>query len=205
MIKQYSLKLLEQAINHGLSLDESINEKLVSLSGKIIELIISPLDVNFFIIFTNTGLTLQETVNTPADTIIHSSPLGLIRLSLLPVSKARSLFNDQVQLSGDIELGEQAKRLFNELDIDWEGHLARFTGDVVAYQLGSWVRQGLAFQDQLKRSVQRNITEYVQEELRIVPGREETDDFFHDVDRLTLDVERLEAQVKLLADRHEII
>lgn len=204
MIKKYSLKILEKAINQALSLDELIVTKLSPLAGKTIEIIIAPLDVNFFIAFTETQLELHEEIVNAPDTIIHSSPLGLIRLSLLPTSKARSLFNDKVRLSGNLELGEQAKRLFNELDIDWEGHLARFTGDVVAFQLGSWVRQGIEFQSNLKNSVQRNITEYVQEELRIFPGREETNNFFHDIDQLVLDVERLDARINLLLDTHEI-
>ncbi|MCK1850929.1 YihY/virulence factor BrkB family protein, partial [Legionella pneumophila] len=34
-----------------------------------------------------------------------------------------------------------------EIDIDWEGHLAHFTGDVVAHQIGSFVRKGLEFKN----------------------------------------------------------
>ena len=44
-------------------------------------------------------------------------------------------------MTGDVELGQQVKTLFDEIDIDWEGHLARFTGDVVAFQVGSLFRQ----------------------------------------------------------------
>lgn len=198
MIKKYSLLALQKAINHALALDESTPPKIAALHGKIIEIIITPLGVNFFISFEDNELKLLDESSRKADTIIHSNPIGLIRLSFLPPSKARSLFNDKIHLLGDVELGQDVKKLFDELDIDWEGHLAHFTGDVVAHQLGSLFRQGVAFKSQFGSSMRHNVTEYLQEELRMFPPGEELADFFADIDRLALDVERLDAQIQLL-------
>lgn len=198
MIKKYSLTLLQKAINHALALDESMPTKMAALDGRVLEIIISPLNVNFFIRFTQNELCLCADNEGLADTVIRSSPLGLIRLSLLPASKTRSLFNDDVKISGNVELGQNVKKLFDDLDIDWEGHLARFTGDVVAYQLGSFVRQGFDFKRQLSSSMRHNLTEYLQEELRAFPPREEINDFYKDVDALSLSVERLAAHVDQL-------
>ncbi|WP_028388855.1 ubiquinone biosynthesis accessory factor UbiJ [Legionella fairfieldensis] len=204
MIKKYSLKALQKAINHALSLDESMPSKLATLDGKVLEIIIAPLNVNFYILFEQQKLKLLDEYNDHPDTIIHSNPLGLIRLSLLPSSRARSLFNDKIRLSGDVELGQQVKKLFDELDIDWEGHLAHFTGDMVAHQLGSLFRQGLAFKRQLSHSMRHNLSDYLHEELRVFPPREEIDDFFNDVDQITLDVERLQAHINQLLVDYEI-
>ena len=204
MIKKYSLMALQKAINQALSLDDSSHEKIKSMHGKVLEIIISPLNVHFFIRFMHDELQLLPHHNESPDTIIHSSPLGLIRLSILPASKVRSLFNDTIKISGDVALGQDVKRLFDELDIDWEGHLAHFTGDVVAHQIGSFVRQGLAFKQRVSTSLTQNLTAYVQEEQRIFPPREEINDFFNDVDDLSLRVERLAAHINQLLARHEI-
>jgi ubiquinone biosynthesis accessory factor UbiJ len=204
MIKKYSLLALQKAINHALALDENTPTKIAALHGKIIEIIIAPLDVNFYIAFKEQQLQLLDSCAEKPDAIIRSNPIGLIRLSLLPASKVRSLFNDKIHLSGDIELGQSIKALFDELDIDWEGHLAHFTGDVVAYQIGSLFRQGVAFQQHLGTAIQHNLTEYLQEEQRLFPPREEVEDFFNDVYQLSLDVERLQAQIGLLVASHEI-
>lgn len=203
MIKKYSLKALQKAINHALALDETMAAKIAALHGKVLEVIVTPLGVNFFICFEEQQLQLLDNYEGQPDTIIHSSPLGLIRLSFLPASKARSLFNDKIRLSGDIELGQQVKKLFDELDIDWEGHLAHFTGDVVAHQLGSLVRNGLAFTKQISDSMRHNFSDYLHEELRVFPSREEIEDYFGDIDKLSLDVERLQAQVNQLTANHE--
>ncbi|KTD18596.1 Protein YigP [Legionella lansingensis] len=203
MIKKYSLKALQKAINHALNLDEETPAKIAALDGKVLEVIITPLWVNFFIHFDQGELKLLADYEGHPDTIIHSSPIGLIRLSFLPASKARSLFNDKIRLSGDVELGQQVKKLFDELDIDWEGHLAHFTGDVVAHQIGSIFRQGLAFKKQFTESMRHNLSDYLHEELGIFPVREEVDDFFNDIDKLSLDVERLQVHVNLLTSKHE--
>lgn len=198
MLKKYSLKTLQLAINTALALDEHMPEKITQLDGKVLKLVIMPLHVHFFIRFAATQMQLLDDYEGIPDTVIHSSPIGLIRLSLLPSSQARSLFNDKIRMSGDIELGQKVKQLFDNMDIDWEGHLAQFTGDVVAHQIGSFVRQGIHFKKQLSNSMQHNVTEYLQEELRLLPSKAELEDFFHDVDELSLATERLQAHINQL-------
>lgn len=193
MIKKYSLIALEKAINHALSLDEAMPEKIKALHGRVLEIIISPLNIVFFIQFDHCLLKLLPVYDGKPDTVIHSSPLGLIRLSLLPASKVRSLFNDKIKISGDVALGQQVKALFDDLDIDWEGHLAHFTGDVAAHQIGSLVREGQAMAKRLSSSFRRHVSEYVQEEKRLSPSSEEIHDFLNDVDDLSLRADRLQA------------
>ncbi|WP_454781449.1 ubiquinone biosynthesis accessory factor UbiJ [Legionella sp. WA2022007384] len=204
MLKKYSLKALQIAINKAAKLDEQMPAKLKALDNKTLEIIISPLNVNFFIHFKDGEIVLLDCYDSEADTVIHSNPLGLIRLSLLPASKARSLFNDKIRMTGDTELGQHVKKLFDEMDIDWEGHLAHFTGDVVAHQIGSFVRKGMAFKKKVDDSFHQNVTEYLQEELRVMPTKYELEDFFVEVDELSLSVERLQAHVNQLISRYEI-
>ena len=196
MLKEYSLKLLQKAMNAALCLDEDMPTRLRALEGRCIEMVVHPLQVRFFISFKAGKVQLSE--HGVADTVIQSTPLGLIRLSCLPASKARSLFNDQIRISGDLELGQQVKRIFDEMDIDWEGHLARFTGDVVAYQLGSFVRETKRVKARVTDSLCANVSEYLQEELLVTPSRQELTDFYSDVDALSLQVERLQARLKQL-------
>ncbi|HAT1923878.1 TPA: SCP2 domain-containing protein [Legionella pneumophila] len=203
MLKEYSLKALQTAINTAMKLDELMPQKLQKLDGKTLEMVITPLNVNFYIRFKEGEMQLLHRIDGRPDTIIHSNPMGLIRLSLLPASKARSLFNDKIRISGDIELGQHIKKLFDEIDIDWEGHLAHFTGDVVAHQIGSFVRKGLEFKNQFNTSMQQNITEFLQEELRIFPSRNELEDFFAEVDELVLSVDRLQAHINNLMSDDE--
>lgn len=47
MLKKYSLKALQIAINQAAKLDENMPAKLRALDNKSLEMIISPLNVNF--------------------------------------------------------------------------------------------------------------------------------------------------------------
>jgi ubiquinone biosynthesis protein UbiJ len=195
MIKKYSFLVLQKAINKALTLDDTMHHKLVSLDGKVLEIIVMPINVHFFIRFAEGAVYLMDKSEGLADATLQSHPLGFLKLSLLPSTKVRALFNDSVTITGDVELGQRVKAIVDGLDIDWEGHLARLTGDVVAYKLGSLVRRSFAFQQQCSESLQQNITEFLQEEVRLFPPRDELEDFFKDIDDISLRVERLEARM----------
>jgi len=206
MIKTYSLKALQKALNYGLSLDPDWPEKSKPLTGKQLKLVIQPLGLSFYILFESDGnIVLLANSDEPSEAIIYSSPIGLIRLSLLPVSKARSLFNDRIKIEGDVAFGQQVKVLFDQLDIDWEGHLAEFTGDVIAHQVGSFVRKGRSFGEQLHQSFRQNVDDYLHEETDWFPPVEEVEDFYKDIDTLVMDVDRLQAKFeRLKGNQHEV-
>jgi ubiquinone biosynthesis protein UbiJ len=206
MIRTYSLSFLQKALNHALALDPNLTNKMQSLNGKILEIIIKPLNVKFFITFLTNSLKLHSDYNHIADATIISSPVGLIKLSLLPSSKVRSLFNDQVKIVGDVEFGQQVKKLFDELELDWEGHLAYFTGDVVAHQFGSLVRKGFSLKRKMSKIVEQQVSDALHGEWRIFPSTTAITEFFNEIDALVLRVERLEIRIKqlLMRDPHEI-
>lgn len=203
MIKKYSFRALQKAINFALSLDEDTCNKLKNFAGKVIKIHIIPLDVNFYLTFSETEISLLPMYDGYVDTTIASNPMGLIKLSLLPASKVRSLFNDKVKITGNVILGQKVKELFDELNIDWESHLAYFTGDVIAYQIGSLFKRGKMFAAELSSSLLQNATDFMQEELRILPPAEAVKDFAMDVDHLVQEVDRLEAKLNYLLKTYE--
>jgi ubiquinone biosynthesis protein UbiJ len=203
MLKQYSLKALQIALNTAISLNDSATEILPNIEGKVLEVVINPLNAHFFMQFQHNELQLLEHYEGEPDATIYSNPIGLIRLSFLPASKARSLFNDKVRIVGDVELGQTVKALFDYMEIDWEGHLAHFTGDVVAHHMGSLLRKGVAFQQQFRSSMQHNMSEYLHEELQVFPSKNELNEFYNDVDELSLALERLHANINFLLQTYE--
>ena len=106
------------------------------------------------------------------------------------------MLSGEIEITGDVRLGREFKKLLNEIDIDWEEHLAGIVGDVAANQfmqltkkLGNWSR-GAA------NSIAADLSEYLQEESRDVVSGAEMEMFYHDVDILRNDVDRLEARLE---------
>jgi ubiquinone biosynthesis accessory factor UbiJ len=203
MLKEFSLQALQFAINQAIGLDENTVERLKSLDNKVIEMVILPLHVHFYMCFEHGKIILRPSYNQTPDTIIHSSPIGLIRLSFLPSSKMRSLFNDNIQIAGDIHLGQQLKEIFDQIEIDWEGHLAHFTGDVVAHHIGKVVKKGRDLQKRYAQSLQNNAKEYVLYEMNLTPTTQELQAFYQNVDDIRLRTERLIAHVNFLMAENE--
>jgi ubiquinone biosynthesis protein UbiJ len=196
------LLLLQNALNKALQLDASLSTKLQPLQGKRVQLIITPLNLTFFIEFTAMGIQLSTDSLHAADTVIRSSPIHLLRMSVTPAAQIRALLNDDLQIEGNLELGLEIKRLLSNLDLDWEGELAQLTGDVVAHQIGRWVRGGIQRAQDIQTSLGTQCSEYLHEEARLFPPIEEVNDFFADIDELSLHVERLEAQLNYYRARH---
>jgi len=203
MLQTISLTTLQFAINKALSLDFSSKEKIIQLEGKYIELVISPLNVHFYIGFSQGEILLLKNIDQNPDTVIHTSPLGLIRLSFLPASKMRSLFNDNIKISGDILIGQQIKELFDNINVDWEGHLAHFTGDVAAFHIGKVVKKGMQFKKKCLQQLQDNSKEFLLYELKLIANQNELEDFYQSVDETRLRVERLNAHINYLMAKNE--
>ena len=88
-----------------------------------------------------------------------------------------------------------------DVDIDWEEHLSRLVGDVVAHEVGGAARAARAFGRRAGRTAEQNLREYLQEEARLLPTRYELKELLDAVDVLRDDVERLAARVERLRRR----
>jgi ubiquinone biosynthesis protein UbiJ len=203
MIKSISLQALQFAINQAIQLDKEMREKLYPFDHKVIEMVISPLGVCFYLRFFQGVIYLNKEPSKTPDTIIHTSPLGLIRLSFLPSSQMRSLFNDNIRITGDLELGQSLKKIFDGMDIDWEGHLAHFTGDDSAYHIGKVLRKGLRFQEKCVENLRQSTQAYLIHEVHMTPSKQELNEFCEDVDELRLRAERLLAHAHYLQAKHD--
>ena len=193
---------LEAAINRYLSLDPDVRPRLARLEGRIIALDLRGLDLKIFLRINGDGITILNASEQAPDTVLHGSPLGMARLGL-GSSKTGALFSGEVEIEGDIDTGQDFKALLDKLDIDWEEQLSRLTGDVIAHQAGNAARKTGNWLRHVRTTLEQDLSEYLQEELRVVPTRIEIENFVADVDRLGMDVGRIEARTNRLLSAGE--
>jgi ubiquinone biosynthesis protein UbiJ len=194
---------LEALINRYLRLDPAIGPRLATLSGRCIAVELSGLDTTLYVFPDEHGIQLREHVERLPDTVLRGTPLGMVRLGV-GGNTEKTLFSRDVLIEGDVETGQAFKAILDELDIDWEEQLSRLTGDVVAHHLGNVARRGRRAIELGIGTLEKDIGEYLQEELRVLPTRIETENFSADVTRISMDVDRLSARLKrlqALADR----
>jgi ubiquinone biosynthesis protein UbiJ len=193
---------LESALNRYLGLDPATGARLAALDGRMIALDLRGLDLTLVFRVQGRRIALVDDPELKPDTVLRGTPFGIARLGLGRGNAPGTLFSGEVEIGGDVETGQAFKAVLDAIEIDWEEQLARYTGDVLAHQAGNAARHARGWLDHARLTVERDLSEYLQEELRVVPTRIEIENFIEKIDRLAMDAERLEARLKrLLAAR----
>lgn len=200
LIGALMISSLGEAISRLLALDPDAKTLLEPLNGKIIAIQLLPFEQAIFIKPYETGVEILEQFGGEADTTLKGSPLAFIALGISN-KPMRSLFSGEIEISGDTHTGRSFQALFEKLDIDWEEQLSNVTGDVAAHRIGNLVRDSQKWNNEAIETFYLNLSEFLQEESRILPTRIETEHFFQDVDQIRADTDRLEARLRLLRER----
>ena len=195
------LKGLESTINRYLRLDPDSSARMATLDGRCIGIELLGLDLQLFIHPGEKGIRLSDQLDDTAepDTVLRGTPLGMARLGL-GQDTGKTLFSGDVTISGDVETGQAFKGILDAMDIDWEEQLSKLTGDIIAHQLAKGARRVGTVLTHGRRTLEQDIGEYLQEELRVLPSRIETENFSTAVTRLSMDADRLAARIRRLQD-----
>ncbi len=198
------LQLAESLINRALKLDPEFLESLEPLSGKLLALELSGIDLTILFSLDVDGVTLYprseaEEVLGPRspDIGFRGSPAALLRM-VAAMRRGDASFGDEVRLSGDVAALESLRDAFRRLDVDLEELLSRFVGDITAHEMGRAARAFLSWGENVRQTLLADTGEYLGEELRVSPPRHELEDFATEVDRIRDDVERIEKRIARL-------
>lgn len=196
-LPQIFIASIETAFNRYISLDQNALSRFEDLEGKVIEINFKGLNESLFLFPGIDGIMVMSDFDAKADTTLCGTPMALARLSLsenaVPV-----LFSGEVTITGDTRLGHQFKKILSQLDIDWEEQLSRYTGDLVAHQVGNAVRDISKWFSRNKDSMFMDAGEYLQEESHLIPTAAELNRFSNQVDDLRDAVDRLQARITKL-------
>ena len=199
-IRDAGLLALETALNQYLSLDPEISSELAQLHGKVIGFDLRGTGLKlYFIPAQNSSIQVMGDYEGEPDCMISGSPFSLIQSHLQNNSDA--VFSGDIEIAGSSRLAQQFTGILKRIEIDWEEHLSKITGDVIAHQVGEFFRTTSDWLKRNKHSSELNLQEYLQEEIRLTPGALEMENFFNDVDQLRDDVERLAARIARLTSK----
>ncbi len=199
-LPQLFIASIETAFNQYISLDQNALYRFEDMEGKVIEIKFKGLNESLFLFPGMDGIMVMSDFDAQADTTLCGTPIALARLSLSE-NAAAVLILGEVTISGDTRLGRQFKKILSQLDIDWEEQLSRYTGDLVAHQVGNVVRDFSKWFSRSKDSMFMDVGEYLQEESHLTPARAEIDRFTNQVDSLRSATDRLQARIKNFAKK----
>jgi len=205
------LKLINNTLKKYLDSDPEIAAKLNKFEGQCLLVHLTDIEKEILVTPIHAGIEVSEHIvdeealdasESEITTTIHSNIVSLARMGL--GAEYQSMLNSgALKIEGDVEFANQLRSIFMQVDIDWEEIASKYVGDSVAYQVGLFVNK---FKNYKKRSVDNfrlDVSEYLQEESRIVPTKVELDRFMSGVDDLDANVQRLEARIQRLMNTVE--
>jgi len=196
------LSAVETAINAWLSLDDETLPRFAELDDKIIRLHITGLEFNLYFFPSASGIQVlgnypSEEDGGVVDATIHGSPMALIRLGASN-NAGKTMLESDVEIDGDMRVAETFSAILKDLDIDWEEHLSKLVGDIIAHQAGQVARGATDWFTETIDVMKLNTAEYISEESKLSPADAEVHHYMEQVDDVRMGVDRLEARINLL-------
>ncbi|MCF6354628.1 MAG: SCP2 sterol-binding domain-containing protein [Candidatus Polarisedimenticolaceae bacterium] len=197
-ISQLTCAGLEEALNQYITMDPKAAARLAKLHGRAIALEIAGAEIKLFLIPGPGRLQLLRHYEGEPECTLRGSPLALTALGMAQEKEVDKLLSNQITITGDVELGRHFGQILGALKIDWEEQLAVHLGDFVAHDIVSGVR---FITDQGRRTagtIGQSLAHYIQTEAKLLPERQEIQDFITRIDTLRNDFEHLQARIDRL-------
>lgn len=201
MIKLILISAIEKAMNSVLTLHSGKHQILEIHAGKTLYINFKDLNMDLFLIIHPEKVHVHSVFPDTPDTIVSGSFLSFIKQL-----RAESPSQD-ISVEGDVDLAHDMMRLFKNIDINWEEYSAFLIGDLPTHHFSNFVRRCKKAVNHISSRSIEDAVDFVQEEKRFLPTKEQVEDFYEDIQELRHNIDRLEARLNRLMENssHEHI
>lgn len=186
--------------------DPEVARQLCELEGKNLILKLAGLKKEFLVTPRAGGVVVAEHRDDGSAEIaarVEADVTVLLRVAL--GARCQSMLDDgTLRVQGDPEPVRQMGSIFAAVDIDWEEVAAAYVGDLPAHQLGVWLRRTIEYKRHSLENFRLDVSEYLQEESRVMPARVEIERFLEDTEALDADIARFEARLRRLVQANRL-
>lgn len=195
---------VERGLNRVLALDSTALPRLARLNGRVIAVESRAPAFQLFILADGEGLRLASQWAGQVDCTLRAPASSLLRLALAK-DKQAVLHTPEVDLDGDSGVLMELAGVLQDLELDWEYELSRWLGPIATPLLAGHLRSRTGWTRDNLHSLQLSLADYLSEESRTLVGRREAESRFAELDDLKLSLDRLDARIERLAQRHKPI
>ena len=194
------VKLINYSLKKHFDRDPEVAGQLQALEGKNLVFHLTDLKREFLVTPGQGGVVVAEHSDDESFEItarVHADVVTLLNIAL--GAKYQPLLeNGSVHVQGDLEAVRLMGRIFLAVEIDWEEIATPYVGDVLAHQFGMWLGHASSYKHRSIKNFLLDVSEYLQEESRVMPARAEIERFLRDATSLETDIGHLEARIDRL-------
>ena len=200
MLSTAALASAEKIVNAALAYDPASRIALAELSPQVLAVHINSPDFKIFVVPCAEALELYGHFEGELTTQLEGTLPAL--LSLIK-SDRLNLKDSGVQLFGSTSFLAELQKILKNLDIDWEEMLSQIFGDIIGHQGAELIRSKMSWTKDRVSNIQRLTSEFLTEELRVLPSKPELAFFNAQVDELKLGADRVTARIEQILARIE--
>jgi ubiquinone biosynthesis protein UbiJ len=131
------------------------------------------------------------------DCLLQGSPMTMTQLRN-PIPADGTAIPDDMQVHGDTELAEQFCRILRQVEMDWETHLSKYTGSLIAGEIGKAIGFAGYWRDHIVTTLKQEAQGFIQDETSGLPHQHEVDGFGSEVNQLAERLQRLQTRIEKL-------
>ena len=184
----------EFLLNELLTQDTLLADKLFRHSGTVLQVNCTSPPVTVFLVIDDSHVRLTQVCDDHVSASFTGSLPALLGLLL---ASHPSLHGSAVEVRGDMQKAQAIQTLLSAGSIDWEFHFSRLFGEVPVQAAADLAHKSAETLRRNADSLKKDLDEYIHEEARLLPGVDEVELFYQDLDALMLRIDRLRARLDL--------
>ena len=188
MLKPIATRILQHIINQN----NWSREHLIPFAGKVLQFDFVLIKPSLIILEDGSLSFAGETIG--ADAVIHLPPS--LTLRLLANDNAAKM---QIKIDGDTHLATQVSNVLQKLRWDIEDDMSHLVGDIAASKISKSSHKVLQTVKKQSIDITEMVSEYWQEEIKILAKKHQVERFITDVDVLRSDTARFEKRLQKLS------
>ncbi|AMO57894.1 hypothetical protein GZ77_12560 [Endozoicomonas montiporae] len=168
-IKTGLLASIETVVNKTLQLDPVTVKRLSQHQGAVLQVECLEPDFISWLWIEADGIRLAGYHEGNVDATVKGTLVSYMELA----GRRFATFDDIAGLSteGDKALITELGEIHKDMDLDWEGLVCRYMGDVAGHAVSEGFRRVSSGFQQLFERTARQVPDYLQEELQVLPAR----------------------------------
>ncbi len=196
-LNQVSAAMIQSVARKVIALDPEAANGLSSFDDKVIKIEIEDFGLCYFFSFEGGTLTVSNDDSRPVSAAINGN-LAAFMAAAANEHSVDSIFKGELHFSGEIGTAKRFQEFAQSLEIDWQEPIARALGDPIGHTLTTGLQAFGGWLLNTGRSTRQDISEYLQEEIKVTPPAAEQQLFFEQVDQARSKTDRLAARIKKL-------
>lgn len=196
MLDTFALVALERAIDGLLARDPATPARLSTLAGKTLRVTLDEPRLALRMAFHAEGVTLARVHDWHDRDDLEITLTQRARERLIAGDRLEQLlFGGQLPTTGETALLPTIQSLFTDLDLDWEGALAKGLGNGTAHGIASGLDHLSRQARFLAREWRSDLRDYLLEERRWITGRDQLEVARDHLTELQQTIDRLGARI----------